>query len=269
MNQTHQGRLARFSLSLIAPELGRRDPSAEYALHAALAEANDHVAGAALWRLYKQKASVLDSLGSTVMQAADLLQGVKGNGGWVPAQLVWERIVAGRHDAPWGAALAHSPQLAALERAWRRWREHDHYGATQLLGQIDLASVDPELAQLFSTIAAILGAGAVTLPQPPARGGQAIQPDPRRGREGRAELVGALLVAERIDVREVEGGRARPLEREELIDAILRDPRWDDIDAAEQRADVVDRILGEREPSPAISLRARGLPDVFIARIRP
>ena len=270
MRSSAHGRLARFALQLIAPDIGRRDPGAEYALRAALAESDDRTAGEALWRLYKQKASVIDDLGNTVTQAAELLEGSdRGNGGWEPAQRVWERIVTGRHDAPWGPALARSPQHAALERAWRRWRDHDHYGATQLLGQIDLASLDPELAQLFATIAAILGKGAVPLPRPPQRGGsQAIQQDSRRGREGRAELVGALLVAERIDVREVESGRARPLALGELIDAILRDPRWDDIDAAEQRVDVVDRLLGGLEPSPAISLQARGLPDVFIVRIR-
>ena len=267
------GQLARFALTLIAPARGRRDPSVEFALRAILAEPDDRAAGQALWALYQQKAAPIDSDGYTVTQSADLLLGEEGgHQGFNPAQLVWERIVAGQHDAAWGPALARSPQHQELARAWQLWRNHDAWRATQLLRQLDLAVISPELAQLFASIAELLGRSTVPRREPPARGarrtGQTIAPDLERGRASRAELVWEIIRADQIVVREVESNRARRLDREELVDALLRDPRWDDIDAAEQRRDVVDRMLGHDEPSPPISLQHRGLPDVFIVRIQ-
>ncbi|MBK6580393.1 MAG: hypothetical protein IPG17_30375 [Sandaracinaceae bacterium] len=55
--------------------------------------------------------------------------------------------------------------------------------------------------------------------------------------------------------------------RDDLAEAILRDPFWDDIDASVQEDGVVDGILRNSKPSPAIDLSAFGQPQVYIKRI--
>ncbi|MBK7759550.1 MAG: hypothetical protein IPI35_24765 [Deltaproteobacteria bacterium] len=88
-----------------------------------------------------------------------------------------------------------------------------------------------------------------------------------RGRQSRADLVLAVLRAHDVQLRDVERGRLRPVTRDDLAEAILRDPFWDDIDASVQEDGVVDGILRNGKPSPAIDLSAFGQPQVYIKRI--
>ena len=90
--------------------------------------------------------------------------------------------------------------------------------------------------------------------------------DLQRGRSSRADLVMALMRDAPYVLTDVERGGAVVLRRLDLVEALLRDPFWDDIDASvEEPAGTVTAVLAG-DPSPSVLLADGRVVSLRLAR---
>lgn len=76
----------------------------------------------------------------------------------------------------------------------------------------------------------------------------------QRGRSSRADLVMALLRNAPYVLTDLERGGAVVLRRLDLVEALLRDPFWDDIDGSvDEEGGTVAAVLAG-DPSPSVLL---------------
>ena len=271
----HGRALARFGLEFVAILLGYDDPEHEYALRAVLADPDDAGAADAVAALArKQRRAYADHLG-LVEPALQLLRG-RSVAPRAATVLAATALHALRHlpaGLLQGAQVQGTPLADAIDDAFRASQRQDQPKVARLL-QAAARQAPPVVAPILLAIAEVHGADSDDL------GGEIIErlPAPRRsppppgfdldrGRQSRADIVLAVLRAHDVQLREVERGRLRPVTRDDLAEAILRDPFWDDIDASVQEDGVVDGILRHGKPSPAIDLTSFGQPQVYIKRI--
>lgn len=94
-------------------------------------------------------------------------------------------------------------------------------------------------------------------------------PNSARGRASRAQLVLVVLEARLVELTDLhDGGRwwlTRPQDRMPLVEGLLLDPAWDDIDHSAQQDDVVAGVLGGAM-SPGIHVGDRVVAIARIAR---
>ena len=263
--------LIRFCLEFVAMLLGYEAPELEYGLRAALADPDDARAAdqvAVLARKHRRAWSDHQRLVEPAIVAF--------RGEWIDDS-AWRLLAATALHAlrsnpgrfPWAAEVQGTAIGSAIDDAFRASQQQDVVGVSKALGASALRGAPAGLAAILAAIAEI-HRGEVT-ERLPAHSPRRSEPPPGfnldRGRKSRADIVMAVLRAREVQLREVERGRPRPVTRDDLAEAILRDPFWDDIDASVQEDRVVERILGEGAPSPAIDLSAHGLPQVYIKRI--
>ncbi len=270
----HGRALARFCLEFVAILLGYDDPEHEYALRAALAAPDDAGAADAVAALArKQRRAYADHLG-LVEPALQLLRGrsVQPHAANV---LAGTALHALRHlpaGLLQGVQVQGTPLADAIDDAFRASQRQDQAKVTRVL-RAAARQAPPVLAPILLAIAEVHGGdqeddGEIIERLPVHR--RTTPPpgfDLDRGRQSRADLVLAVLRAHDVQLRDVERGRIRPMTRDDLAEAILRDPFWDDIDASVQEDGVVEGILRDGKPSPAIDGTAFGQPHVYIKRI--
>ncbi len=247
--------LARFCLAQLSTPLYRARPRLGLDLDHALREPDDVKLAEAVWALLVGEFFSLtpgfrdESLIPKLHKAVDALREdrLPTEGASVLARIA----LAGLRD--------QMPSGALRDRLASAWfsAEVDAWGG--VLGHLDsvtLPRLDPETADIVAGVRLVarhmLGARALNL---------------NRGRKDRADLVLAVLRAHDVQLRDPERGRLRVMTRDDLAEAILRDPFWDDIDASVQEDGVVEGILQHGRPSPAIDGTAFGQKQVYIARI--
>ena len=268
----HGRALARFGLEFVAILVGYDDPEHEYALRAALADPDDEgVAEAVATLARKQRRAYADHLG-LVEPALQLLRG-RSVAPRAATVLAATALHALRHlpaGLLQGVQVQGTPLADAIDDALRASQRQDQPKLHRAL-QAAMRQAPPTLAPLLEAIADAYGAepAGEIVERLPVRRRTTPPPgfDLDRGRQSRADIVLALLRAHDVQLRDVERGRLRPVTRDDLAEAILRDPCWDDIDASVQEDGVVDGILRLGKPSPAIDLSAFGQPQVYIKRI--
>ena len=171
---------------------------------------------------------------------------------------------------PWAAELRRGAVAEALDDAFRASQREDGRGVTRALHADALRQAPPALAAILRGVAEVYGDDGGELVERLPAHRRTTPPagfDPDRGRKDRADLVLAVLRAHDVQLRDPERGRLRVMTRDDLAEAILRDPFWDDIDASVQEDGVVEGILQHGRPSPAIDGTAFGQKQVYIARI--
>ena len=268
----HGRALARFGLEFVAILLGYDDPSREFELRAALADPDDADAAEAVAALArKQRRAYADHMG--LVEPALLLLRGRSVAPKAANVLAATALHALRHlpaGLLQGAQVQGTPLADAIDDAFRASQRQDQprlhralpaatRQASATLTPLLEAITDAYGAEPSSEIVERLPVHRRTTPPPGF--------DLDRGRQSRADIVLALLRAHDVQLRDVERGRLRPVTRDDLAEAILRDPFWDDIDASVQEDGVVDGILRNSKPSPAIDLSAFGQPQVYIKRI--
>ena len=271
----HGRALARFGLEFVAILLGYDDPEHEYALRAVLADPDDaRVVDAVAALARKQRRAYADHLG-LVEPALLLLRGrtVQPRAATVLAATALHALRHLPAGLLQGAQVQGTPLADAIDDAFRASQRQDQPKLHRAL-QAAARQAPPVVAPILLAIAEVHGAdsdnlGGEIIERLPAPMRSAPPPgfDLDRGRQSRADIVLAVLRAHDIQLRDVERGRLRPVTRDDLAEAILRDPFWDDIDASVQEDGVVDGILRHGKPSPAIDLTAFGQPQVYIKRI--
>jgi hypothetical protein len=245
--------LGRFCLEQLVAPLSRARPRLGSELDFALREPDDTKLGEAAWSLlvgefFTLTPSIRDeSLLPKLHKAVDALREgrLPSEGATVLARIALVRL---RDQTPPGRLRDRftSAAFAADVDAWG--------GVLGHLDPVTLDRLDP-------------GAGAIVagvrLVAQRALSGVNLS----RGRKSRADLVMAVLRSHDVQLRDPERGRIRIMTRDDLAEAILRDPFWDDIDASTQEDGVVDGILRHGRPSPAIDGTAFGQKQVYIQRI--
>lgn len=273
--------LVRYALEHAARAIGAEHPEAEYALQAALAERDPRAVGRAALGVWDEQARTASRRHDRQATQAFLHPARPWQAVYVGSSLLIDGAIepSARVSLAGFAlqALRTEPRLQAGRKALTRAESAARSGQVpEVLGALEhptLREAPRELTAVLAGIGALLGAEG--------RGGEVLErmevPHPRRtvpppgfdrdrGRESRAEIVLAVLRAHDVQLKEVDRGRLRPMTRDDLAEAILRDPFWDDIDASVGEDGVVARIL-RGEPSPAIDLSRLGHPQVYIRRI--
>ncbi len=247
--------LARFCLEQLVSPLSRARPRLGADLEYALREPDDAKLGEAAWSLLVGEFFSLtpafrdESLLPKLHKAVDALREdrLPAEGATVLARIA---LVGLRDQTPSGRLREcfTSACFAADVDAWG--------GVLGHLDPVTLPRLDPETGAVVAGARLVaqhaLGSGRINL---------------NRGRKDRADLVLAVLRAHDVQLRDPERGRIRVMTRDDLAEAILRDPFWDDIDASVQERGVVEGILQRGRPSPAIDGTAFGQKQVYIQRI--
>jgi len=265
----HGGALARLGLEFVAVLLGFDAPEQEYALRGALADRNDAAVAAEVEALVRKHRRVYADHRRLVEPALQLLRG--GSVDAHAARLVAATVLHALRSTPGSFRLGPFSRAvsAGIEAAFRAAQVDDPAGVREALARIPEAEVGPALAAVLRGVSEAYGGAEILEPLPVAARRTTPPPgfDLDRGRTSRADLVTAVLRAHDVQLKDVERGRVRIITRDDLAEAILRDPFWDDIDASTQEHGVVDGILRRGRPSPAIDLSAHGHPQVYIQRI--
>lgn len=186
---------------------------------------------------------------------------------------------------PWAARLTNSIWEPRISRA--------RYAATiddtrTLLRELsphdeDPAEIDRDFGRVIGAIRMILEGSFTVAPgnSRPSTGKESPKKTKLvdyagqwQGRQSRADLVMAILHAKKVILKTNERGMKDPTiftanrsQRYELIDTLLRDGNWDNIDQTTGREGVVEGILEDHDQSPLISLHSVG--GWFIHRIDP
>lgn len=254
--------LALFAAEHAARRAGVVSPEREYAMRAALGARGDAAIGRALMEVAADSPTQPE-IREVARAAGSVLRGEAE-----PAALQ-----ALARFALLLLRLDLHAQLAQDRRAQGRWWRlvHDAHerlvaedpaGAWRLLAQGETDALALSLRPVLAGVREALQ-DAVS-PEAEERG--PVSPE-ARGRESRADLVGALLRARSVTLMDVQTGRIfKPSAagRLDLVDALLRDPFWDDIDQSVEEDSVVASVLAGR-PSPGVRVPALG--EVSITRI--
>ena len=266
--------LAHFSLEFVALLLGYEDPGREFELRAALAESNDRRVAEQVDALARKHRRLYADHKRLVEPAISALRGeyLGPEAGKILAATALHAIRGTPGTFPWGAATRRGPVAEAIEEAFRASQRQDDRGVVRALPTSVVRQAPAPLDTILQGIAQVYGADpgdGELIERLPARVRTTPPPgfDLDRGRQSRADIVMAVLRAHDVQLKDVARGRLRPVTRDDLAEAILRDPFWDDIDASVQEDGVVDDILRHGKPSPAIDLSAFGQPQVYIKRI--
>ena len=273
MSPSPRAAVARCGLLFVAILLGYDDPALEFELRAALADGDDRSAARQVSALARKRRREYADHQPLVDNAARLLRGARLD---EPAERVLastalhaiRSLPARLLDGVEVQGTAHATAIDDATRALQRQdlREAARALATTahgappalapvLLGLAEIYGRTPQRAEIMERLPALHRT------TPPAN----FNLD--RGRRDRADLVLAVLRAHDVKLRDPERGRIRVLTRDDLAEAILRDPFWDDIDASTQEDGVVEGILRFGRPSPAIDGAAFGQKHVYIQRI--
>ena len=266
--------LARFCLEFVAMLLGFDDPGREFELRAALTEADpDELARQVEGLARKHRRAYADHR-RLVEPAISELRGeyIVPEAGKLLAATALHAIRSSPTSFSWGAGIRGGAVAEAIDDAFRASQRQDERGVTRALPASLVRQAPAPLDAILQGITLAYGDelddGEIVERLPaPRRSTPPPGFDLDRGRQSRADIVLAVLRAHDVQLREVERGRLRPVTRDDLAEAILRDPFWDDIDASVQEDGVVDGILRHGKPSPAIDLTAFGQPQVYIKRI--
>jgi len=263
------GALARFGLEFVAVLLGFDAPEQEYALRGALADRDDGAVANQVEVLARKHRRVYADHRRLVEPALQLLRG-----GPVDERAVRLVAVTALHalrSTPGSFRLGPfaRPVSTGIEAAFLAAQAEDPAGVRKALVQIPEAEVSPSLSAVLRGVGEAFGGAEILEPLPLAarRSTPPAGFDLDRGRQSRADLVTAVLRAHDVQIKDVERGRVRIITRDDLVEAILRDPFWDDIDASTQEDGVVDGILHQGRPSPSIDLSGHGHRQVTITRI--
>lgn len=255
--------LARFVLQEVAGEIEATMPSTAHVMREELQRSDDFVEEAMLgyttW--------LEDPWRSLVGMAARALS-PPPTGIIVPALAVdgLRRLSALADSAPelWASGVAERVQEAARLAA-----EDDFTGALGALGPTESRRVAEPLHAITEEIVAVLRGAAVSH-GPLLRAirnvtaqltsGNAPRRDAARGRRDRAALVLAVLQARNVELFDINSGHRWWLTstdaRLPLVESLLLDPAWDDIDHSAQQEGVVHAIL-RGQPSPVIRIGDR------------
>lgn len=266
--------LARFGLEFVAMLIGFDDPGREFELRAALTEADPadlarHIEGLA--RKYRRAYADHRRL---VEPAISALRGesIGPEAGKLLAATALHAIRSSPTSFSWGAEVRRGAVAEAIDEAFRASQHGDEQGVIRALPASVVRQAPPPLDAILQGITLAYGDdqddGEIVERLPALR--RTTPPagfDLDRGRRDRADLVLAVLRAHDVQLRDPERGRIRVLTRDDLAEAILRDPFWDDIDASTQEDGVVDGVLRHGRPSPAIDGTAFGQKQVYIQRI--
>ena len=257
----HGGALARFGLGFVATLLGFDEPALEFALRGALAARRDRDAAGAVEDLERSHRRAFADHRRLVQPAIRALRGEALD----PA--AWRTMAATALHALRADRGALGGALAgALDEAWRAAERGDDAGVLRALDQA-AGAVPEALRGVLGGIAEVYGGERRERLPASTRTGPPAGFDLDRGRESRADLVIAVLRARDVQLRSEVRTPLRGVTRDEIAEAILRDPRWDDIDASVGEDGVVARVLRGDRPSPPIDLGRFALPVVTIARI--
>ena len=273
MSQTQAAAMARCCLQFVAILLGYDEPALEFELRAVLADSDDRSAARQVSALARTRRREYADHQPLVDNAARLMKGeaLPADASRVLASTALHAIRSLPARLLDGVEVQGTSHATAIDDAYRALQRHDYGKAARLLATT-AKGAPPALGRVLLGIAEVYDHAVPSdeiIERLPAPRRSAPPPDfdLDRGRKSRADLVMAVLRAHDIQLRDVERGRLRPVTRDDLAEAILRDPFWDDIDASVQEDGVVDRILREGAPSPAIDLSAFGQSQVYIKRI--
>ena len=266
------GALARFGLEFVAVLLGYDDPGRAFELRAALAEADDRGVADQVDGLVRRHRKVYADHQRLVGPAVSALRGeyLPSEAGRLLGATALHALRSSPGSFPWAAELRRGAVAEALDDAVRASQREDGRGVTRALHADALRQASPALAAILRGVAEVYGDDDGELVERLPAHRRTAPPagfDLDRGRKDRADLVLAVLRAHDVQLRDPERGRLRVMTRDDLAEAILRDPFWDDIDASVQEDGVVEGILQHGRPSPAIDGTAFGQKHVYIARI--
>ncbi len=264
--------LGRFGLEFVALLLGYDDPGRAFELRAALSETDDRHAAeqveALARRHRKAYADHQRLVGPSILALRE--EYLPPDMGRLLGATALHALNSSPGSFPWAAELRRGPLADALDDAVRASQREDARSVTRALHSDVLRQAAPELAAILRGVVEVYGDDDGELVERLPAYARTTPPlgfDLDRGRKDRADLVLAVLRAHDVQLREPERGRVRILTRDDLAEAILRDPFWDDIDASVQEQGVVAGILDNRRPSPAIDGATFGQKHVYIKRI--
>lgn len=165
-------------------------------------------------------------------------------------------------ELPWAETLTNSAWEPRITRARYAASAGDTGALIRELSPFeeDPAEVDRDFGRLIRAMREILeGKIAVGRGLSPGSKPAAMGPlSATRGRTSRADLVMAVLAAKSLKLSKDDRSKPRTTTRAQrlvLVEGLLRDPRWDDIDHTTGSVGVVAGILGGT-PSPPIDLSA-------------
>lgn len=266
--------LARFCLEFVAMLLGFDDPGREFELRAALAEADSAELARQVEGLARKHRRAYADHRRLVEPAISELRGeyIGPEAGKLLAATALHAIRSSPTSFSWGAGIRGGAVAEAIDDAFRASQRQDERGVVRALPATVVRQAPAPLDAILQGITLAYGDDqddGEIVERLPAHGRTTPPPgfDLDRGRKSRADLVLAVLRAHDVQLRDPERGRLRIMTRDDLAEAILRDPFWDDIDASTQEDGVVDGILRHGRPSPAIDGTAFGQKQVYIQRI--